>query len=38
VFGFVPIPASLLTAVAAITVLYVLSTEILKQRFYRVPA
>jgi len=38
VFGFVPLPASLLIAVAAITVLYVLSTEILKRRFYRTPA
>jgi hypothetical protein len=38
VFGFVPLPGSLLLAVAAITVLYVLSTELLKQRFFRVPA
>jgi len=38
VFGFVPLSGSVLLAVATITVLYVLSTETLKQRFYRVPA
>jgi P-type Mg2+ transporter len=38
VFGFVPLPGRLLLAVAAITFLYVLSTELLKRRFYRVSA
>ena len=35
VFGFVSLPGTLLVAIAAITVLYVAATEILKQRFYR---
>jgi Mg2+-importing ATPase len=35
VFGFVPLPASLLGAVAAITGLYVVATELAKRWFYR---
>jgi Mg2+-importing ATPase len=35
VFGFVPLPGVLLVTVAAITALYVIATEITKQRFYR---
>jgi P-type Mg2+ transporter len=34
VFGFVPLPASLIAAVAVITALYVVATEIVKQQFY----
>jgi Mg2+-importing ATPase len=33
--GFAPIPASLLAAVLAITVLYVFAAELLKRWFYR---
>jgi hypothetical protein len=32
--GFVPLPAALLPVLAAITVLYVGATELLKRRFY----
>jgi Mg2+-importing ATPase len=35
VLGFVPLPFSLLTALAAITLLYVLATELMKRSFYR---
>jgi Mg2+-importing ATPase len=35
VFGFVPLPALLLVTVVAITALYVVATEITKNRFYR---
>src|SRR6185503_1798893 len=35
VFGFVPLPGTLLITVTAITALYVAATELLKQRFYR---
>ena len=35
VFGFVPLPAGLLVTVSAITVLYVVATEVIKSRFYR---
>ena len=35
ILGFVPLPASLLTMLAAITILYVLATEMLKGWFYR---
>jgi hypothetical protein len=34
VFGFVHLPALLLAAIATITILYVLATEVLKRRFY----
>ena len=34
VFGFVPLPASLLAVIAGITALYVAATELLKRRFY----
>lgn len=34
VFGFVPLPAPLLLAVACITALYVVATELVKRRFY----
>jgi Mg2+-importing ATPase len=33
--GFVPLPASLLAALAGVTALYVFATEILKRWFYR---
>lgn len=33
VFGFVPLPPSLVVAIAGITVLYVVSTEVTKRRF-----
>jgi len=36
VFGFAPIPLTLLTTVVAITGLYVLATEAAKHRFYAV--
>jgi Mg2+-importing ATPase len=36
VFGFVPLPGTLLLTVTAITALYVVATEITKRRFYRV--
>jgi Mg2+-importing ATPase len=35
VFGFVPLPGMLLITVIAITVLYVVATEMAKRRFYR---
>ena len=35
VFGFEPLPGTLLIAVMAITAFYVAATELLKQRFYR---
>ena len=35
VFGFVPLPGRLLLTVSAITTLYIVATEITKQRFYR---
>jgi Mg2+-importing ATPase len=35
VLGFVPLPASLLGALALITVLYVVATELMKSWFYR---
>jgi Mg2+-importing ATPase len=35
VLGFVPLPAGLLAALAAITALYVLAAEVLKRWFYR---
>jgi len=35
VLGFVPLPASILAALAGITVLYVLATEVMKGWFYR---
>jgi Mg2+-importing ATPase len=35
VFGFAPLPGTLLITVIAITALYVGATELLKQRFYR---
>jgi hypothetical protein len=35
VLSFVPLPAALLAALAGITVLYVVATEILKRWFYR---
>jgi Mg2+-importing ATPase len=35
VFGFVPLPLALLMVIAAITLLYVAATEVLKQRFYQ---
>jgi len=35
VLGFVPLPASAMGAIAAITVLYVTAAELLKLRFYR---
>jgi hypothetical protein len=35
VFGFVALPSTLLGAIAAITILYVVATELLKKRFYR---
>ncbi|MFZ5468153.1 MAG: hypothetical protein ACOZIN_01845 [Myxococcota bacterium] len=35
VLGFVPLPTSLLGALAGVTGLYVLSTELLKKWFYR---
>jgi hypothetical protein len=35
VFGFVMLPVSILVAIAGITVLYVLATELLKRWFYR---
>jgi P-type Mg2+ transporter len=34
VFGFVPLPGVLLGAIATITILYVLATELVKRRFY----
>jgi Mg2+-importing ATPase len=34
-FGFVPMPASLIGAVAAITALYVVATEVAKRSYYR---
>jgi Mg2+-importing ATPase len=34
VFGFVPLPGVLLAAIAAITAMYVVATELLKRRFY----
>ena len=34
VFGFVPLPGMLLITVVAITALYVVATELTKQRFY----
>jgi Mg2+-importing ATPase len=34
VFGFVPLPPVLLVAIATITLLYVLATELLKRRFH----
>jgi Mg2+-importing ATPase len=37
VFGFVPLPATLVGALATITVLYVLAAELLKQQFYARP-
>lgn len=37
VLGFVPPPASLLAALAAITAMYVLATEVTKTWFYRTP-
>lgn len=36
VLGFVPLPASVLTTMIAITLLYVLATEMMKRHFYRV--
>jgi Mg2+-importing ATPase len=35
VFGFVPLPATLLVTVTAVTALYVAATEVMKKRFYR---
>ena len=35
VLGFVPLPASLLVALAAVTALYVAATELMKRWFYR---
>jgi len=35
VFGFVPLPAALVVAIAAIATLYVVATELLKASFYR---
>jgi hypothetical protein len=35
VFGFAPLPASLVGAIAAITGLYVVATELTKRWFYR---
>jgi hypothetical protein len=35
VLGFVAVPASLLAAIAGVTVLYVLATEAMKVWFYR---
>jgi Mg2+-importing ATPase len=35
VFGFVPLPMSLLAALAAITLLYVAATEVMKRWFYQ---
>ena len=34
-FGFVALPGLLMITVVAITVLYVIATEVLKQRFFR---
>ena len=34
VFGFVPLPGTLLVTIAAITALYVVATELLKKWFY----
>ena len=34
-FGFVPLPGRLMAAIAAITALYVLATELAKRWFYR---
>jgi Mg2+-importing ATPase len=38
VFGFVPLPATLLTAIAVIAMLYVAATELQKKWFYRLAA
>jgi Mg2+-importing ATPase len=38
VFGFVPLPGTLVAAIAGITVLYVVSTELTKRRFSLVRA
>ena len=35
VFGFVPLPGSLVAAIVAIAATYVLATELQKARFYR---
>jgi Mg2+-importing ATPase len=35
VFGFVPLPGTLLTAIAIVAALYVVATEVLKRSFYR---
>ena len=34
-FEFVPLPASILAAIAAIVVAYLVTTELAKRRFYR---
>jgi P-type Mg2+ transporter len=37
-FGFVPLPGAVVVTVSAITALYVVATEVIKYRFYRIAA